>query len=179
MHRIRYQIRQISDEEIQQLDSRGDLLSYGIHHLHDDIYSCAVQEVSDDAQAFRDGKRTWSLISQLPGKVVTEGSVKDRHAKLPAGVRDKVMVAEVFTNASDVHNTLEIQRMAIEEFVGEVNGSSLVDFDHPQTILDEAHRLAHNPDSRVQFSRVPHAKISEDHIVKSRDVIPHRWQGEF
>jgi hypothetical protein len=91
MHSIAYSVRRIAPSElptVRDLDgtvrpaTAQELLNMDIAHLTGDLYSCADQQRRDpDTLA-------WSVVGvPSPGTVLSEGSLRERHARLPADVQ--------------------------------------------------------------------------------------------
>jgi hypothetical protein len=196
MHRITPTIRRIADAELPQVRDAGsgelrpatdqELLDRGIVHLKDDLYSCVEQQLRDDETL------EWSHVGDpLPGQVVTAGDVKERHAKLPADVRGKVLRAQVIRSTDPAVKVLELvevnlleQQAAIEAAVGDIlvpdaEPRPLVDFEQPAMILEEAQRLAAMPDNGIERVTVAMADVAGDaDVVEVENLIPHAWAGE-
>jgi hypothetical protein len=100
MHRVAYSIKTIPAAELPMIAlppgapprpmTVAELLNVGIVHLEDDLYSC-VQQEQQVAETL-----AWAVHGPaLPGVTVAEGSLKERHVRLPATVRGRVMRARV------------------------------------------------------------------------------------
>jgi hypothetical protein len=85
MHRIVTSIRQIDPAEIAGLSDQ-QLLDRGMHPLGQDHYSCVHQEEMD-----ADGNWRPKEGQQLPGTIVTEGTLEERHKRLPGHLKAKIM----------------------------------------------------------------------------------------
>lgn len=193
MHRVEYQIRRIADSELpivryvdgtERTASRAELLNMGIEHLHDDVYSCVEQHESRvENDSTGRPQRVWASRAPLPGSVVAAGDLRSRHARLPADVRPKVLRSEVFRGTADnalllVATNLNEQLDAIAEYVGATT-EPLLDPTDPETVLNEARRVAALSGNDVRRERVPMAVVDDTaDIVESEGHIPHAWAGE-
>ncbi len=97
MHRITHSVRRITAAELPTITEPGgaprpmteqEMLNLGLVPLGGDIYSCAVQETTDDGY-------TWTPAVALPGVELSRGRPKDRFRQLKPAVRAQVMKAEV------------------------------------------------------------------------------------
>ncbi len=98
MHRVTHSIRRITSAglpTVTPLDGSGarpmneqELLNLGVARIRSDVYSCCVQEQTEDG-------RTWTPAVVLPGIELSRGRPKDRFRRLPAAVRAEIMNAQV------------------------------------------------------------------------------------
>jgi hypothetical protein len=194
MHQIVRSIKRILPADLPAA-ADAELLNLGIVSLGDDLYSCCEQLRSDDELAAELGTRegTWAPHGEpIAGETLAAGDVRERHAKLSADVRAKIMRADVYRAVNPTKNAREMaeanileQQAAIKEYVGDVvqpDGelAPLVDFEaQPDPVLAEAERMAAMPDSVVVLSRVTMGEIDEaTDVVRTQDIVPHRWAGE-
>jgi hypothetical protein len=189
VHKVSYSIRRIVPGELptaRELDgtprpmTTEELLNAGIQHLEGELYSCVDQYRRDpDTLA-------WSAEGpESPGEVITEGPLRDRHARLPADVRAQVLRAQVIRSADPeaparalVETTLVEVAAALAEYVGDVAGAPLVDLAGPAAVLEEAQRLVEIPDNGIERTVVPMATVDAGDVVEADGLIPHTWQGE-
>jgi hypothetical protein len=189
MHQIKTSIRQIASADLPTVTPIGEatrpmndqeLLNAGIQHISGDLYSCIHQEERDPetlAWAPKDGR-------SLPGTVVSEGFLQERHDKLPAGVRSQVMRARVIRSTGSLSakdttaSSLAEVGAVLESSVGLVDGAPLVDTTSQEAQLAEAQRLAAIPDSGLERELVAMADVSAGDMVEAEGLIPHSWAGE-
>lgn len=98
MHRVTHSIRRILPAEIPTvtpLDGSGtrqrneqELLNLGIVHIRGDVYSCCVQENTDDG-------RTWTPGVALPGVELSRGRPRERFQRLSPAVRTEATKARI------------------------------------------------------------------------------------
>ena len=97
MHRLTFCIHRATAAELPKMRnidgterpaSEQDLLNLGMVPLGDDLYSCAVQEHSEDG-------RSWAAEVELPGVELSRGRPQERFSRLSPADRGKVMLAEV------------------------------------------------------------------------------------
>jgi hypothetical protein len=190
MHKIVTSIRQIAPTDLPTVTPIGEatrpmndaeLLNMGIQHLSGDYYSCIHQEERDDDTLQWAPKEGQSL----PGTVVTEGFLQQRHAELPDDVKGLVMQARVIRSttpavsakaAADA-NLAEVGT-ALETSVGMVAGAPLVDTTSPEAQLLEAQRMVGIPGSGLERETVPMADVMAGDVVEAEGLIPHSWAGE-
>lgn len=189
MHEIRYSIRQIAPAELPTgIDpdgtaralTEGELLNLGLVHLHDDLYSC-VDQYRRDPETL-----AWSVEGpESPGVVVSQGSLRERHARLPADVAPAVLRAQVIRSAdplapaaAQVGANLAEVAAALAQYVGDVDGRPLVALDGPVAALEEAQRLVALPDNGIDRHVVPMAVVDAGDVVEADGLVPHRWHGE-
>lgn len=97
MHRVTHCIRRIAPAEVPTVTpldgsaprpmNEQELVNIGVVRVRGDIYSCAVQEQSEDG-------RTWTG-PQLPGVELSRGKLNERFRQLPAAVRAQLLNARV------------------------------------------------------------------------------------
>ena len=188
MHQIKTSIRQIAPADLPRVTPIGEttrpmndaeLLNMGIQHLSGDYYSCIHQEERDDDTL------QWSPKEgqALPGTVVSEGLLQERHDKLPADVRAKVMKASVIRstlgNADDLVSAVLLEAAsAAEKVVGLVEGAPLIDVADPETLLGEAQRQLSIPDSGFTRETVAMDDMAAGDVIEAQNLIPHSWAGE-
>lgn len=179
MHRITYSIRQIAPADLPA-SSPDALLNIGILHLADDLYSCVHQERRNpDTLA-------WEVHGAiLPGVAVSDGSLRARHARLPAAMAGTVLRAQVI-RASDpevnvamlVLETLAEVDATLATVVGDVAGAPLLDMSRPSAVLEEAQRLLEVPGSGIERRAVSMVAVAVGDVVEATGLIPHCWAGE-
>lgn len=188
MHRIETSIRRIAAADLPTITPIGgatrpmndaELLNMGIQHLSADYYSCIEQHVRDDETL------TWAPKEgqALPGTVVSEGLLQERHDKLPADVRAKVMKASVIRstlgNADDLVSAVLLEAAgAAEKAVGMVEGAPLIDVADPEMLLGEAQRQLSIPDSGFTRGTVTMDDMAAGDVIEAENLIPHSWAGE-
>jgi hypothetical protein len=182
--------------------------------LGNDYYSCSEQYHSIVVDTPTGRERAWYHSGDGPpdadnrvrsaaaaaqrrqlGSVLAHGDVRERHAMLPAMVRQQVLRADVLraadstTTVHDIVDAALVEQMAIlEEFVGSVERdvapdvtelTPLVDLETPSAAVSEARRLAQLPDGGIVRVRVPMAEVDlATELVDVDGIIPHRWAGE-
>jgi hypothetical protein len=188
MHKIVTSIRQIAPADLPTVTPIGEatrpmneqeLLNAGIQRLTGDYYSCIHQEERDDDTLQWSPKEGQSL----PGTVVTEGFLEQRHDKLPADVRAKVMKASVIRstlgNADDLVSAVLLDAAsAAEKAVGMIEGAPLIDVADPEMLLGEAQRQLSIPDSGFTRETVAMADMAAGDVIEAENLIPHSWAGE-
>ena len=107
MHQVKYTYRRILPSEIPTVipdgeeDARpmtdAELLNMGMARVGGDIFSCIHQEERDPHTL------EWRAHVTHPGEVLSEGSFRERHARLPADVRTQVTVARVIRSGKQLH----------------------------------------------------------------------------
>lgn len=188
MHRVVTSIKKILPNELPAVTPIGEatrpmndqeLLSAGIQHLSGDYYSCIEQHVRDDETL------TWAPKEgqALPGTVVSEGLLQERHDKLPADVRAKVMKASVIRstlgNADDLVSAVLLEAAsAAEKAVGMIEGAPLIDVADPEMLLGEAQRQLSTPDSSFTRETVAMDDMAAGDVIEAENLIPHSWAGE-
>lgn len=201
MHKIVYSLRQIAPAELPTVRDAdgtarpatpGELLNMGIQHVNEDVYSCTEQLASDDAEAAATGERTWKHAGPpLPGIELGSGSVRERHAQLPATIKPKVLRSSVIRQTDTevpsaralAQANIDEQAAAMAEFVGPVVrggvATPLVDVGAPEALLVEAQRLAAIPNNGIARVTVPMADVAAAaDVVEREGLIPHHWAGE-
>jgi hypothetical protein len=190
VHQITYSIRRIApaelptvrdlDTDVERPMSAAELLNLDIVPLGDDLYSCADQSRRDPDTL------EWSVVGvQSPGAAIAEGSLRERHARLPADVAPHVFRAQVIRSqdpATPVRETVESNLaevgLALAEFVGLVDGAPLVDLSQPDAVLEEAQRLTEIHGNGIERAVVSMAMVDPGDVVEEDRIIPHRWSGE-
>ena len=188
MHRIVTSIKKILPAELPTITPIGesprpmndqDLLNMGIQHISGDYYSCIHQEERDEETL------TWRPKEgqSLPGTVVSEGFLQERHDKLPPDVRSQIMKASVIRstlgNADDLASAVLLEAAgAADKAVGVVDGAPLLDVSHPDLLLGEAQRLVAVPDSGFTRETVAMKDVAIGDVVEQEDIVPHQWLGE-
>lgn len=189
MHQVKTSIRQILPADLPTITPIGEatrpmndqeLLNMGIARISGDFYSCIHQEERDpDTLEWRPKEG-----QSLPGTVISEGVLTDRHAKLPADIRSKVMRASVIRSTTSetakaaVTANLSELTATLNDVVGDVNGAPLLDTTSPEAHLVEAQRLAAIPDSGLERELVAMADVADGDVVEADSIIPHSWAGE-
>ena len=186
MHKVITIIRQIApanlptitplDEPTRPMNEQ-ELLNRGIVHLSGDIYSCIQQLERDDITL------EWKPIQELPGTVVSEGLLQERHDKLPAEIRAKVMKASVIRsslgNADDLVSAVLLEAAgAAANAVGMIEGAPLIDVADPEMLLSEAQRQVMTPDSGFTRETVTMEDMAAGDVIEAENLIPHSWAGE-
>jgi hypothetical protein len=188
MHQVKTSYRRIPPTDLPTVTPIGEaarpmndqeLLNAGIVHISGDIYSCIHQEERDeDTLEWRpkDGQ-------SLPGTVITEGVLADRHAKLPSDVRSQVMRAQIIRSKTGsakaaVSTNLAELSAVLANTVGLIDGAPLVDTTSQDAQLEEAQRLIGVPDSGLEREFVSMADVVDGDIVEADSLIPHSWAGE-
>lgn len=138
MHQIKTSIRRILPGDLPSTDPQ-ELLNRGIFPLGNDLYSCIHQEVRDPDSL------EWVPIEgqALPGEVLSEGTVHERHAKLPADLRAQVLRASVRRIVDDVPLELPQGSQAVADLIVDVLAvpqSEVLDTD----IVDEIGLIPHS-----------------------------------
>ena len=188
MHKISTSVREIKPAELPTVrDMDGtvrpatdqDLLNMGIQHLSADYYSCIHQEERDPETL------TWAPKEgqSLPGTVISEGLLQERHDKLPADVRAKVMKASVIRstlgNADDLVSAVLLDAAAAaDKAVGMVEGAPLIDVAAPELLLLKAQRQVSIPDSSFTRETVAMDDMAAGDVIEAENLIPHSWAGE-
>lgn len=188
MHKITTSIRQIAPADLPTVTPIGEatrpmneqeLLNRGIVHLSGDIYSCIEQHVRNDDDLI------WSPVEgkSLPGTVVSEGLLQERHDKLPAEIRAKVMKASVIRstlgNADDLVSAVLLEAAgAAAKAVGVIDGAPLIDVADPEILLLEAQRQLSIPDSGFTRETVTMEDVAAGDVIEAQNLIPHSWAGE-
>lgn len=189
MHRVLYSIRTVAPSELPTITdidgstrpmTDAELLQIDVHHLHDDVYSCADQERRDPETL------EWSVVGvQSPGVAITEGTLRQRHAQLPADVAPKVFRAQVIRSADPAAPAAVVAQAnlteavaALAEYVGDVDGGPLLDLSGPAAVLEEAQRLVQIPDNGIDRHTVPMIAVDSGDVVEADRLIPHSWHGE-
>ncbi|MGK2933700.1 MAG: hypothetical protein ACSLFE_00445 [Gemmatimonadaceae bacterium] len=97
MHKVTHSVRRILPAELptvtpldgtERAMNEQEMLNIGVARIRGDIYSCAVQENTEDG-------RTWKPAVALPGVELSRGRPADRYRQLPAAVRAEVLNAQV------------------------------------------------------------------------------------
>lgn len=190
MHKIVTSIRRIAPAELPTITPIGEatrpmndqeLLNAGIQHLSGDYYSCIHQEERDDDTLQWSPKEGQSL----PGTVVTEGFLQQRHAELPDDVKGQILRASVIRSkdsklpADDLASAALIEASgAAAKAVGTVNGAPLLDVAHPDLLIAEAQRLVAMPDSTLERKIVAMDAVVQGDVVELDGIYPHSWSGE-
>ena len=188
MHRIVYTYREVLPSDLPRVrDADGELraamddelLSLGLKRISGDYFSAIEQHERDDETLM------WSPKGQaLAGTVVSQGLLPERHAKLPADVKPRILRAAVIRSSTSVStkeaaesNLAEVGAV-LGEVVGDVGGAPLIDTISPEALLEEAKRLADTPDSGFDRVTVPMADVTGGDVVEADSLIPHSWAGE-
>lgn len=189
MHKIQTSIREIAPADlpkvhdldgIERTATDAELLNMGIQHIRDDLYSCIHQEERDPETLVWQPKEGQAL----PGVVITEGNLKDRHDKLPTEVRGKILKASVIRsslgNADDLASAVLIEAAeAAEAAVGPVrDGAPLIDVADARMVLSEAKRQLEIEDSGFTREAVPMDDVAVGDVIEAEGIIPHSWAGE-
>lgn len=188
MHEVRRSIRRIAPSELPTVPGDGatrpmtdaELLNVGIAPLGDDLYSC-VDQYRRDPETF-----AWTAEGpESPGVVIAEGSLADRHARLPAEVAVQVLRAQVIRSDdpatpadATVETNLAEAAAALALNVGDVNGAPLVDLSGPAAVLEEAQRLVEIPGNGIERHLVSMAEVAAGDVLEADRIIPHAWAGE-
>jgi hypothetical protein len=194
MHQIIYSIRQIASDALPRRRdpakkrdrpaSPEELLNIGIVHLVDDYYSCAEQLVSDDVldvvRAAGVFGRVWHPLHEPhPGRIVTQGTVHERHAQLPADAKARILHAHVVRGATKRVNA----RAVIEKRVRSPRRALQRDAaaaDERGRMIEAAHAALADKRARVTLQRVPMGDVDPARdFVLEENVIPHHWAGEL
>ena len=174
MHRVTTSIRRIDPAEMAGISDQ-ELLNRGLVPLGNDLYSCITQEERDpDSLAWqpKDGQT-------LPGTVIRQGLLEERHAKLPTAIKPLVMRARILKDGKRLASeSLAALAAELLESVGSVEGAPLIDTESPEAIAAEARRLAEVPGSGVSRGLVPMADVTQDDLTEAEGLIPHSWAGE-
>lgn len=118
MHVVKYTIRTILPAELPTVRepggttrpaTEGELLNLGLVPLGNDLYSCVDQYRRDPDTL------TWRAEGpESPGTIVSEGSLRERHARLPADVRGKILRARIVrVNAQGKEQRLTLPMAAV------------------------------------------------------------------
>lgn len=188
MHRISTSIREIAPadlpkvrdmEGVERTATDAELLNMGIQRINGDLFSCIEQSVRDDETL------QWKPKDQpLPGTVITEGNLKDRHDKLPSEVRGKILKASVIRsslgNADDLASAVLIEAAEeAEAAVGPVrDGEPLIDVADARMVLSEAQRQLEIEGSGFSREAVPMDDVAVGDVIEAEGIIPHSWAGE-
>lgn len=181
MHRIQYGYRRIDPDQLPTVRdfetgdpramSDGELLNIGLHRIDGDLFAFCVQE----RRELVDGDRIWKPAgSPLPGTVVSVGDVRERHERLPAEVRARIMRAHVY-RATDRRNTA---RALADAEVAKRGQAAPTPAERKAAVLAEARTLARDSKGVVRVT-VPMADVDPDgDVVEAEEVVPHAWAGE-
>lgn len=172
MHRVTTSIRRIDAAEIAGI-SEAELLNRGVVPLGNDLYSCITQEERDPEAL------TWQPKDgqTLPGTLIRQGLLEERHSKLPADIKPLVMRARILKDGKRLASeSLAAAAAALLESVGP--GAPPIDTESPEAIETEARRLAELPGSGVSRGLVPMADVTQDDLTEAEGLIPHSWAGE-
>lgn len=178
MHKIVTSIREIPLAEIAGR-SEQDLLNAGIAHISGDLYSCVEQHE-------RTPELVWAPTDRpLPGVPLSEGLLKERHAKLPLEVRDSVMRASVIQSSDPAFLADDLALAALilaaaeaDRLVGKVDGESLIDVSDPKLLVGEAQRLLSLSDTTLVRKAVSMESVAAGDVIEAENLIPHSWSGE-
>lgn len=125
MHQVKTSIRRILPAELPTVTpideaprtmNDQELLNAGLQRISGDIFSCIYQEERDE-ETFEWRPR---FGQSLPGTVIAEGLLLERHAKLPADVRAEVMRSVVRRVVDDIPPDLPEGSLAVSEVVVDV-----------------------------------------------------------
>lgn len=181
-HRVISRVQEILPEDLPKVrDEDGTERTANEQELQNmGVIATAALNIYDRRVQYNDFDSPGTLrpTVEIKGTVLTEGGTSERFRRLPAGIREQVLQAEVYRSVlpEEPERTRPSLRDRLDQ---EMTRDGIAPEDQERVRLESARQQADDPNAPVERVRIMVADIDRaGDVVEAEDLPPNCWSGE-